>query len=392
MDDRMEWAYRVKQIVEMSPAPYKDRQHLAPRPPSPSLQDGHEVDAQEQPPKKRRRLETKHANEPTTAKQAQDRQRLAPSPRTSYIQNEVDAQGRPQKKRHLRDAGQPQDKQPQSQTRRSGKEEYSEAVRYAHRRFFYSFMEECAERRQGLLLELARNGGGGDFAYCKYRWSRSEQLAFREFSHVPAFAHTLSPLTPIVCIYYYCRHRECWYTGPKLTDFQFRRLDSSSHPRIIVSDISGPDTSRLGDINDRPALAIIPSEDLQPTISQRTRISVNREATKMSQADWEKHMPALSHFLNKGKFLSQYCLPNLPLTGGCSWKTIWEFLDGLAACETQDFQHPLGITREAAPYRYTLQQYNQQLADDLKMILESRDKGAKDILGDPESEDEPEKT
>ncbi|KAL1599743.1 hypothetical protein SLS60_007547 [Paraconiothyrium brasiliense] len=49
-----------------------------------------------------------------------------------------------------------------------------------YKQFFETIMDCCAQRTSGLLVVLARDHPLGDFAYCRYRWSRLEQKTYRE--------------------------------------------------------------------------------------------------------------------------------------------------------------------------------------------------------------------
>jgi hypothetical protein len=332
----MDWIRRVEEIIAANPEPYVDRLHLPPRPKL--LPGAVGIDAGELLPKtKRARLEESDGDQP--------------QPKALRLEQKT-----PGKKPTL--------------LAKSGIKAQKEAMQYAHRRFFYSMVAECATRGRGLLVELARDGPDGDFAYCDYRWSEREQLAFHSLSRVPATVHTLPAHLPVVCIFYCCKSLESGFTGPKLTDSGFRRLDMSAHSRIVITDISGPDTTHTGDINDRPALAIVPSEDLRPTLTQRALMRANRDAKISSQNEWEKHTPAISHLLNRGMFISQYCLPNMPLSGACDWGAVRDMLNTMLSA--QRFQHPVGFVREAAPYLQMLKEYNQHLADYWSLILEGK--------------------
>lgn len=362
LDENMEWVHRIEEIIAANPEPYVDRLHLPPRPVlPPDVKDsdpGRSV-----PIKKRDRLEDGGDPDQPPRKK----------PRTKQTTTETTTETK------------------STSQIRSGIKEQKETVQHAHRRFFYSIIADCATIGRGLLLELARDGIDGDFGYCDYRWTRSEQLAFHNLSRLPATVHTLPAGLPVVFIHYYCKYLESGFTGPKITDWSFRRLDSSTRPRILITDISGPDTTHTGDVNDRPALAIVPSEDLQPTLAHRALMQSNRKAKQSSQYQWEKHTPAVSHFLNQGKFISQYCLPNMPLSGGCDWRAIRDLLNTVVS--SQQFQHPVGVTRESAPYRQTLQQYNQQLADYWAAILEgSEDNQAVMLEGIEDNQDDMDKS
>lgn len=254
----------------------------------------------------------------------------------------------------------------QADEKRATRKQYRDVMVRGHRRFFYSMMRQCATRGQGLLIELARNGRDGDFGYCRYRWTESERRAFIKYSHVPAAVHGLPHTTPLVCIFYYCRHRESWYTGPKIAPKHYERLNLSEKDSIIFWDISGPDviteppatTTQEIDTNRRPILAIVPSGDVQPSLQQKASIE---SSIRKPGDDWEKHTPSISGLLNTGHFVTEYTMPRIPLDPGCDWSAVWTFLDNLTVCS--QYEHPAGLIRDAQSYRHTLQEVNQRLAE-----------------------------
>lgn len=378
IDNGMRWVRRMEEIIEDTPLPRRCRDMLPPRP-LPLEKDrvgDDESDEDEEEEGYRTSDEGEGAQHsqvnlhstnllPVNATRKRTIDRLEKKRATKKAKLAAKANKKAAKKTKK--------SKEQAEEKKHSRQQYRDVMVRGHRRFFYSVMAQCAIRGRGLLIELARNGRSGDFGFCRYRWTQSERAAFLQHSRVPAAVHDLAAATPLVCIFYYCRHRESWFTGPKIAPKHYERLDMLLQNSIIFWDISGPDvvireeaseTSTQNDTNERPILAIVPSEDVQPTQKQRSSIEASM---RKPQDDWEKHTPSISSMLNTGRFLTEYCMPRTPLDAGCDWSAIWEFLDNLTT--VSNFQYPAGHDRDSKTYRHTLQAVNQELAqywDDLK--------------------------
>lgn len=347
LDGRMQWVHRMQEIIENNSEPRKDRSHIPPRPAvkwqDAAADDGddsadeEEIDGNSRVAEKsaKKRAPAGGLKEPSTSKRKKQKVE-------------------PKKKLSKKAAKELEDK-------KHSRKLYKEAMLKAHRRFFYAIMTQCAERGQGLLVELARIGPGGDFGFCRYTWTQAERAAFFKYSHVPAAAFELPAATPIVAIFYYCRHRESWFAGPKIAPKHYERLNLTDARSLIFWDISGPDlvSSPQGSTNGRPLVAIVPSEDVQPTPAQKSHI----EASIRKPSDtWENVCPSVSGMLNTGRFVAEYCLPRMPMDAGCDWSAIWRLLNEISAAPDQ-FEHPRGILRASKLHRQPLQSINQRLAE-----------------------------
>lgn len=342
----MDWVRRMEEIIDGDPKPRQDRSHLPPRPAAPKS-------APKDQPEDGDALGDGEAQQLTASTKRPAGVDLRDPDKAKKSKMTEKAKGK-KSKGHKVDE------------KRVSRQQYRDVMVRGHRRFFYSMMAQCATRGQGLLIELARNGRDGDFGYCRYRWTDSERRAFIKYSHVPAAVHDLPPNTPLVCIFYYCRHRETWYTGPKIAPKHYERLNLSDKDSIIFWDISGPDVitepptsvAQETDTNRRPILAIVPSEDVQPSLQQKASIE---SSIRKPGDDWEKHTPSISSMLNTGCFVTEYTMPRMPMDPGCDWSAIWTFLDNLTVCN--QFEHPAGLSRNAYSYRHPLQAVNQRLAE-----------------------------
>lgn len=133
-----------------------------------------------------------------------------------------------------------------------------------------------------------------------------------------------------------------------------RRLDSCSQKRLIVWDLAGPDAV------DNPVLAVVPSEDIRPTASQRQKLAENAQ----KNVKWTQ-MPSLSAMLSQGFRLSEYCIgqgPQAWLEG--TWAAdMWELLDAFAS--QAQVCHPPGRAILTPEYRLPMKSANQILANQL---------------------------
>lgn len=239
----------------------------------------------------------------------------------------------------------------------NGKRDWERAMVNGHRQFFYAIMRECCNMGSGLLVEFARNHPDTDFGFMRYSWSSKEQEAYLNNGDMPRVGHSLPREACFVPICYYARHQEVWFHGPKLTGPQFRRLNSSQQARLVVFDLSGPDSTS-------PRLTIIPSEDIQPTPSQSQRLRTYIGGP----ADWDKHTPNISALLATDLFASEYGIARGPLgSHEDMWRSIWEKLNSFA-CPFGKVEHPVGFVRDGSKYRHTIHDANVRLLQQLDLV------------------------
>lgn len=83
---------------------------------------------------------------------------------------------------------------------------------------------------------------------------------------------------------------------------QFRCLDASPEPQLIVWDFGRPETAT------RPLrLAVVLSDDMQVSVEQRAVFARNLALNK-SRGDRNERNPSVSALLNTGLFLGEYAV------------------------------------------------------------------------------------
>lgn len=203
---------------------------------------------------------------------------------------------------------------------------------------------------------LSRNNPIGDWGYCRYHWTPEDQEAFAS-SHTPRPAYALPAQVAVVPICYYARHQPTGHAGPNLTAAEFRRLNSSALRRLVVWDIGGPDVRGA-----QPLLAIVPSEDIQPTSLQTESLTANVGKNK-NAGEWDVYNPNVSDVLNTGRYQSEYGIAAGPrVYGSYDWATMWELLDAFTGMAT--VEHPRSFHRDPVLYRHTLQIVHERLAQE----------------------------
>jgi len=100
----------------------------------------------------------------------------------------------------------------------------------------------CAQRKQGLLIVLARNYRVGDVGFLWYRWTQAQKIRYLRTGAPPRVGHALSAETAIVPISYYVRQRESRFRGPCVTPAQFHRLSSTAQHRLVLWNTGSIDT------------------------------------------------------------------------------------------------------------------------------------------------------
>lgn len=265
---------------------------------------------------------------------------------------------------------------------KSGHGNYRQIMDTRHRQFFREVMMRCAHRfvdhvftvvladarnrRSGLLVALPRNHAFGDFGYCRYRWTSTEEHNFREYGIPPQVLHDLSPHVELLCICFYTRDIECTYTGTMLTYPEFRRLDSTHVHRLTIWDLGGADAIR------RPLpLAMIPSDDIRPTASQRAKFEANK--TRKSDV-WSLPTPTLGALLNSRFHPAEYTLSNGgPLAFAADiWNDLLDQMDRFTGFDAVEHPRNSGSIREPVTYRHAVQSINQ------RQVREHARKGALD--------------
>ncbi|KAK1071482.1 hypothetical protein LTR74_003360 [Friedmanniomyces endolithicus] len=221
----------------------------------------------------------------------------------------------------------------------------------AHQQFFYGFLQECAQRGLGVLTLSARKHPATDFVYYRYQWTPEEQRRFSEDCHAPHTGDTIPSQAAGVPIMYYARHAATSHQGPKITARQYRRLNASALPRLVAFDIGGPDTRAT-----EPLVAVVPSNDIEPTPAQIGNI-IKHSYT------WKEHNPSISDILNTGLYTGEYVAGAGPLAYGRSvWPGLWSLVDSFAGLEP--FEHPRHVVRDPLAYQHTTQVLNSRLAQD----------------------------
>jgi hypothetical protein len=370
LDDCMQWVHKMQEIIKNNPQPRKDRSHIPPRPLVKEQDIGPDVGGP--------RADGNISEDDGALEGDNDvdeghwlayggRQTANATAKKRPAVDDLKDKGAGAKKKKLSKKA-----LKKLDDKKHSRELYRDAMVRGHRRFFYSVMTQCAKRGRGLLIELARNGPPGDFGFCRYRWTEAERNAFLKYSHVPAAAYDLSADMPIIAIFYYCRHGESWFTGPKIAPKHFERLNLSASNSIIMWDISGPDVviGPQSGANGRPLLSIVPSEDFQPTVQQKAKIESN---SKKLSDNWETVTPSISSMLNTGLVVTDYNLPRMPMDPACDWSSVWSFLNDLSLHNR--FEHPRGFSRDSKVYRQPLRAINQELAQywDARTRTESQD-------------------
>ena len=211
-------------------------------------------------------------------------------------------------------------------------------------------------RRSGLVAVLDADHPAGDFIFCRYRWTENDVVRFQQRRVPPRTISDLPAWTPVVPITYFSSDLECTAYGPQLSLPQFRRLNASRRSSLLVWNLWGPDES-----SPRP-FVVIPSEDLQPTLLQRTRYKDVLELNR--REDHHLPTPLVSHLLKTGIPAGSYSVGKLgPLVydGGYRiWASLAAFFSDVGLQES--FQHPAGRTRDGSTYRRPLFELQQQHA------------------------------
>lgn len=249
-----------------------------------------------------------------------------------------------------------------------GRTEYRAALRRGHRRFFSTVLKQCALRYNcpshisnipltpirlsGLIVVLATNHLFGDLGYTRYTWTSAEQQRFLQDGTPPQYCHSLPSGVEIIPICFYTQHAETGFQGPNLRSAHYRRLNAHSQCRLVVWDIGSVDTVV------RPMrLAVIPSEDLQPSEEQRT-LMVNNHVL----AD-RKPAPNVSSILSTGLFTAEYGVGSggeMAFAETTDYdSSLWQLLNSFTLPEP--LAHPAGMVRQPQLYRCTLQKAHQEL-------------------------------
>ena len=199
---------------------------------------------------------------------------------------------------------------------------------------------------------LATNQSLGDFGFGRYRWTQKEQAAFRQYARPPRAAHHLPYGYQVVPLSVYSQYAETCFQGPNLRPAHFRRLNSSTHRKLVIWDLGGPDTGA------RPLPhAVIPSDDFLPSDSQRHLLESNLQKSE------EKKSPNVSALLHTGLSVSEYGVDGLGVLAyeeDC-WDRLWMLLDQFTI--PGEFEHPVGHKRHALDYVHDLRQLHQRLRD-----------------------------
>lgn len=199
-------------------------------------------------------------------------------------------------------------------------------------------------------MVLPTNHPLGDFAYCSYAWTSAERRAYEEHRTPPVCLHHLPRAAPVVPFYVFTRDSECDWHGPRMRAPKLRRLDSCAKYRLLLFDLFGTDAPH----ESRP-LAIVPSEDVQPTASQRQRFERNLNDVRWGE-DFPEVTPPLDHLLCGGRILSDYylCASGPLVYEEADWRLLWSLLSGVASPKPQ-FEHPPGVPRDSSSYRHSVQ-------------------------------------
>lgn len=201
-----------------------------------------------------------------------------------------------------------------------------------------------------------------DFGFTPWLWTDEEQQQSFRSGLPPKTIDQLSPYAPIVSIYYLVRYLECTHEGPELTAALFRRLNSCDNNRLMIWDLWEPDASRLC------PLAVVPSEDIRLTATQRDLMRENLKVDK-NKGERAKTEPLVSHTLSSGLIAAQYAVGN---QGACVYESndwveskIWELLHSFTKQGT--LQHRENRQRDCASYRCPLWKVHKRLAEDDEM-------------------------
>lgn len=192
----------------------------------------------------------------------------------------------------------------------------------------------------------------GDYAFCRYQWTQHERDQYLLDGITPRAIHHLPPHTPLVALHIITRDLECDWQGPSIRAATFRRLNSCSERRLVIVDVFGSDE----ELQARP-LAVVPSEDIQPTELQR---DVYRNNLSLTPDDFPERAPSIHFLLGSGLTLSDYTVgPTGPLVyDAFEWASIWSLL--LQFTTQNIVQHPTGRDRQASLYRHALRKVHEQ--------------------------------
>lgn len=170
--------------------------------------------------------------------------------------------------------------------------------------------------------------------------------------------HELPASTSVVPICYYAQHSETFFEGPSVSSSQFRRLDCCTVPRLILWNLFGPDA-----LYNEELPAVIPSEDISATTSQRRLLNSN---LGRSAEEFTSPTPTLSALLHRGRFAAEYRPGTSGPEGYVSpgWDSIWTLLDAFTLFTS--FEHPRGFPREPKSYRCSIKDLHQRLAEEFR--------------------------
>ena len=233
---------------------------------------------------------------------------------------------------------------------------------WVYTKFFAVVMAQCAVNRSGLLVVLSRDHPAGDFLYCRYAWSEQERDAFLSDETPPCCLHDLPFDTPAVLLYVIARDREGTSRGPSLTSSEFRRVNSSAQPRLLIFDMFGEEGRRLF-----CPLLVVPSEDISLTDSQREQHEKNLILDKA--LDYSSRVSSVAEQLHTGHLVFDY---NVGMGGPLAyeqdgqWSAVWALLERFAGTEL--FAHPPGHQRQPEIFQVTLQDIHQSLFDEQAQI------------------------
>ena len=205
----------------------------------------------------------------------------------------------------------------------------------------------------GLVVVLPPQHPFGDFGFCRYVWTSAEQETFWESGRPPRTIDRLPAETPIVPIQMIIRQRDTGDRGPRPTPAQFRRLDYTSAPRLIIIHFGSDSVTDYS-----LPVAVVPSPDFGPTADQRTLFQSN--VGKKKTAKYFDNLPRCSGMLNRNLLLTDYVVG---ATGALVYGTsvlgdVWELLTKFNALQPvafpktllrnpRDFQHSLCTIHQA---------------------------------------------
>lgn len=210
---------------------------------------------------------------------------------------------------------------------------------------------------QDLLVPLPLQ----QYAFCHYRWTPDEQASYLRLQRPPHNASTLSPATPVLLVAFQsqvCTSSAC---GPTLPCAKFELMDDPNRPRCIFAwDLGGPDSA-----NEPLFPAIIPSEDIQPTKTQKAHYQLT--ARGLDHNGRRTHprnlaVPSLTALLATRMIASDYAEHVGPLIydrRGCDWSLVMGVLRQFLG--ERAFRYPArgGQMRDPGHYVHPLRSFSQ---------------------------------